>query len=168
MLTVEDMYDVRDSKREICTADPNMTVQAASQLMAKLNIGALPVVKGSRLVGIFSERDVMKRVVAKKLSVKTTKLKDVMTPDPISTTPDAPLYTVTEAMSEGHFRHMPIVDYNGDLLGIMSQRDFMTMTWKETWQKFSKQSLLVFVKGRSTFVAGAGIAAYIGVLALIF
>ena len=70
------------------SANPEMTVLDAARIMTERNIGALPVLREGRLVGIFSERDVMTRVVAAGRSPGSTRLSEVMTPYPRTVSPD--------------------------------------------------------------------------------
>jgi CBS domain-containing protein len=90
--------------------------------MAKRRIGAVPVVDKGRLVGIFTERDVVLRIVAAGRDPNKTALAKVMTPDPETLEPGDSVRAALDLMRSGHFRHLPVVD--GDrLVGIISIRD---------------------------------------------
>ncbi len=108
--------------QRICTTSPGTTVRDAALLMTERGIGALPVVDNDVLVGIFSERDIMTRVVAAGRDPATTHLEAVMTRDPATSTPDKPVIHALHIMHEGDFRHLPILEH-GRLVGIVSARD---------------------------------------------
>ena len=90
--------------------------------MKEHRVGALLVVDGERLAGIFTERDALFRVVAEKRDPDSTRLAEVMTLDPSSITPDRPFAHALHLMYEGEFRHVPVVE-NGRPLGMVSVRD---------------------------------------------
>ena len=110
------------AQRRIVTATPKTTVEAAARLMQKHDVGALPVVEGGRLVGIFTERDALFRVLAGERDPHATRLADVMTAAPRTIDPDKPVQHALMMMHEGGFRHVPVVE-QGRLLGMMSARD---------------------------------------------
>lgn len=98
------------------------TVAAAVAMMVQFKIGVLPVVDEGKLCGIFSERDVLVRIVNEDLDPKTTLISRVMTPNPEHV---APTTTVEEAMwlmRKNEFRHLPVLD-QGCLVGLISIRD---------------------------------------------
>jgi len=82
----------------------------------------VPVMVGTALVGIFTERDVMSRVVAAGRDPLTTLVAAVMTRDPATISPDRPVIHALHIMDEGGFRHLPVLDRNR-LVGMMSIRD---------------------------------------------
>lgn len=111
---------------------PKATIREAADLLIKHNIGAIPIVdEDGKLIGIFSERDFMKRVFAKRLDADTTTLENVMTENPTSIELDDDISKAIDLMMEGRYRHMPIVDPIGNLTGFLSQRDFMAVTYAE-------------------------------------
>jgi CBS domain-containing protein len=111
---------VMERKKLLVSASETSVSEAAKQ-MAKKNVGAVMVVDDKRLVGIFTERDVVFRVVAKGLDARTTKLSDVMTPDPQTTDPDDTYGHALLLMHENGFRHVPVIE-NGEPIGIVSSR----------------------------------------------
>jgi CBS domain-containing protein len=104
------------------TAPKAMTVLAAALLMKEHAKGALLVVDGSKLIGIFTERDALFRVVATGRDPATTKLADVMTPQPQTIHPDEPFLNAMRIMHRGGFRHLPVAEH-GRPLGMVSARD---------------------------------------------
>ena len=96
-------------RKKFLTAPPGTTVSNAAKLMASKNVGAVLVVEGERLVGIFSERDVVFRVIAKGLDAKTTILTEVMTTEPKTLEPGKSYGHALLLMQENGFRHVPVV-----------------------------------------------------------
>lgn len=111
-------------RKKFLTAPPSTTVSQAARLMAGKNVGAVLVVQEERLIGIFSERDVVFRVVAKGLDPKTVILADAMTADPKALDPATSYGHALVLMQENGFRHVPVVE-NGRPIGIVSSRNAM-------------------------------------------
>jgi CBS domain-containing protein len=105
-------------------APSDTSVSEAARLMAGRNAGAVLVVDNERLVGIFTERDVVFRVIAKDLDPATTRLHSVMTPSPLTLDPARTYGHALLLMQENGFRHVPVVD-NGRPIGIISSRNAM-------------------------------------------
>ena len=110
------------SQRSVVSVTPQESVRVAAQLMCSQHVGALPVVDGGRLVGIFTERDALCRVLAHCLDPSATLVGDVMTRRPQTIDPERPLAYALIRMYEGGFRHLPVLD-GGRLLGVVSARD---------------------------------------------
>jgi CBS domain-containing protein len=104
------------------TAAKSVTVLDAARTMKQHNVGALLVVDGSRLCGIFTERDALFRVLATGRDPGTTRLVDVMTASPQTIHPDQPFLHALRMMHKGRFRHLPVVEYDRPL-GMVSSRD---------------------------------------------
>jgi CBS domain-containing protein len=105
------------------TAVKTSSVLAAARVMKQHNIGAILVLDGSRLIGIFTERDALFRVIAEGRDPLKTRLADVMTANPRTITPDRPFAHALHLMHEGGFRHVPVVDDERRPLGVVSARD---------------------------------------------
>jgi CBS domain-containing protein len=106
-------------------APPTMCVSEAAALMKKKKVGAVAVLEQRRLIGIFTERDAVFRVLAEHRKPESTHLQEVMTPTPQTIGPDRPFGHALHMMYEGGFRHVPVVD-QGKLLGIVSARDALS------------------------------------------
>lgn len=104
------------------SATKNTTVVEAARKMKEENIGALLVLDSSRLIGIFTERDALFRVLAAGRDPNTTRLADVMTAQPQTIGPDEPFLHALRIMYESKFRHLPVVEF-GRPLGVVSVRD---------------------------------------------
>ena len=115
---------IRDiiAEQEPITAPESITVSAAAQLMKRNEVGAVMVVGEGRLVGVFTERDALFRVLAEGRDTLTTRLADVMTRNPATIHPDRPFAEALHIMHEGGFRHVPVVE-DGRPVGMVSARD---------------------------------------------
>jgi CBS domain-containing protein len=103
---------------------PNATVAQACRSMRDRRVGAVLVIEDDgRLVGIFTGRDAVHRVLAEEKSAADTKLAEVMTRDPEAMPPGKRAIEVLRLMEDGRYRHMPIVD-NDKVVGIVSRYDF--------------------------------------------
>jgi CBS domain-containing protein len=109
-------------RRKGLALSPETSVSAAAKLMAGKKTGAVMVVEDERLVGIFTERDALFRVIAAGLDARTTRLADVMTAEPRTVGPDESYGYALLMMQENGFRHAPVVD-NGKPIGIVSSRN---------------------------------------------
>ena len=109
-------------KKKVLTAPPETTVSEAAELMANRSVGAVMVVEKERLIGIFTERDAVFRVVAKGLDARTTHIAEVMTKSPQTVDPDKPFGYALLMMYENGFRHVPVIK-NGKPVGIVSARN---------------------------------------------
>lgn len=109
-------------KKKVLTAPPETTVSDAAEMMANKCVGAVMVIEKDRLVGIFTERDAVFRVIAKGLDSRTTLLADVMTKSPLTVDPEKPFGFALLLMYENGFRHVPVIK-NGKPVGIVSARN---------------------------------------------
>jgi CBS domain-containing protein len=103
---------------------PDTTVSEAAKRMAAKNTGAVLVMEGDALVGIFTERDAVFRVLAKGLDAHATALREVMTPNPATVAPNTSYGHALLIMQERRFRHVLVVD-SGRVLGIVAARNAM-------------------------------------------
>jgi CBS domain-containing protein len=108
--------------RPVLSMPKSATVLEAARTMKQQNVGAVLVVDGTRLIGIFTERDALFRVLAVARDPGATALADVMTPQPQTIDADEPFLRALRVMHEGKFRHLPVVEFDRPL-GIVSARD---------------------------------------------
>jgi CBS domain-containing protein len=106
------------------SAEVHQTVLEIASLMVQHNIGAVPVLKGGELVGIFSERDLMSRVVVAGKDPAHTFVGQVMTEDPLTIAPHDGLETCMTLMKRHGFRHLPVC-VGRELKGVISLRDIL-------------------------------------------
>ena len=126
MRTVGDLIKTRS----FFAAIVDQTVFEAALYMAEKDIGALPVLDQNRLAGVFSERDIIKRVVVPQKDVRKTAVRDVMTTDLVVAESTEEISDVLEKMRQHHCRHMPVV--SGDrLVGFLSLRDLLSADLEE-------------------------------------
>ena len=109
---------------ELYTVPETATVHQAVQQMIDARVGSVLVVDGDALVGIFTERDVLVRVVGANRDPMKTPVSFVMTHDPVSVDSSTTVQEVIEQHSGKEFRHVPVVD-NGKLIGMVSMRDIL-------------------------------------------
>ena len=117
------IYDLV-KEQEMCVADANDSVMEVAQAMVERNIGAVPVLRDGQLAGVFSERDLMRRIVVEGRDPKATRVGEVMTPEPLSVSRHDDLERCLVLMREHGFRHLPICE-GGRLLGFLSLRDLL-------------------------------------------
>ena len=108
--------------RAIHSVAPDTSVTECVRLMTSGKIGALIVLDGGRLVGIFTERDALNKVLAGSLDPGSTKVSQVMTKDPYCIGPTTTVGDAMQVITERRFRHLPIVD-NGKVLAVVSSGD---------------------------------------------
>lgn len=117
------IYDLVKDRR-VYSVEADRTVLEAARFMMEHRIGAVPVLRDGELVGIFSERDIMNRVVAVGRLPGSTKVSEVMTTNPKAVSVDETIENCTYLMREFGFRHLPIVD-GKELKGLVSSRDIL-------------------------------------------
>src|SRR5579862_5414083 len=117
------IYDLVKDRR-VYSVEAESTVLEAARFMMEHNIGALPVLRDGELVGIFSERDIMNRVVAVGRMPGTTQVSEVMTTNPKSINASETIENSLFLMREFGFRHLPITD-GKQLKGLVSLRDLL-------------------------------------------
>ncbi|HEY7698021.1 MAG TPA: CBS domain-containing protein [Vicinamibacteria bacterium] len=107
------------------TVSPETTVLEAVRLMSDQQVGAVAVTREGKLTGIFTERDLMIRVVLEGRDPAATRIGEVMTENCISAKKDMSMGEALQVMTESHFRHLPVVDENDRVLGLLSIRNLL-------------------------------------------
>jgi CBS domain-containing protein len=120
MATIREL--VRD--REVYTVQSNNTVREVATFMAEKNVGAVPVLRGDDLVGVISERDVVRRVLLQNLDWNSTPVSEVMSAEPLTVVPDDDAEHCMLLMKQHNFRHLPVCD-GTRLLGFLSMRELL-------------------------------------------
>ncbi len=105
---------------------PEQTVAEAVSIMAAERIGVVPVTSANRLVGIFSERDLLRRVLALGKDPEKTLLEEVMTPEPVTASPAEDRQSAIQKMQSVGCRHLPIV-VNDAVIDMLSMRDLLAV-----------------------------------------
>jgi len=118
--------------KEVIVLDENASIMKASQIMKENNIRRIPVVRGGRLVGIISDRDIKEATPSKATALDVHELyyllaevrvKDIMTPDPITVRPEDTVEYAAVLMLENRISGLPVVDEKGQVVGIITQTD---------------------------------------------
>ncbi|MEK6841109.1 MAG: CBS domain-containing protein [Nanoarchaeota archaeon] len=117
----------------------NSSVKSIAKKMGELDLGCAIIVKGDKPIGIITERDIVKRVVAKDLDVNKIKAKDIMTSPVKTIDPDANIYYVAKIMDEKGYKRYPVAK-NGKFIGLVTQTDLINY-FTEQRRKFVLKNL---------------------------
>jgi CBS domain-containing protein len=129
----------------VWTISPQATVFEAIQLLARKNIGALPVMEGDKLVGIFSERDYTRKVALEGKTSQNTKVGDILSTNVATIAPQDTVEEAMRRMTEKRIRHMPVVE-GGKVVGLVSIGDMVN--WIISAQTAKIDQLESYVSGR--------------------
>lgn len=116
---------LRIARVPAASASPDATVHELCEQMIKENVGAVVILQEGKLVGIFSERDVVGRVVLPGLDAKTTRVSEVMTRKVAAAQAGMSVDNAMEVMHRGRFRHLPLIDDKGVVVGMLSVRHLL-------------------------------------------
>lgn len=119
--------------RKVVTIDGHHSVLDAAILMADEFVGSVVITDSSKIVGIFTERDMMMRVVGKKKDPETVRIKDVMTRDVVTVSPKDTALTCLNLMKANRCRHLLVFD-GDEFIGIVSLRDMVALIMEEKEQ----------------------------------
>ena len=108
---------------EIWAVAPTDTVYEALKLMAEKDVGALLVTDGKKLAGIFSERDYARKIILQDRSSRNTQVREIMTSRVVCVHPDQTIEACMALMTNRHIRHLPVVDEQENVLGVISIGD---------------------------------------------
>lgn len=120
-MTIERIIEGRET---VLTCDASATVREAASILADKRIGALPVMNGAAIVGIFSERDVIYRLREFGADVLDMTVEQVMTAPPVTVEPKTPVMNALALMTKRRIRHLPVVD-SGRMIGFVSIGDLV-------------------------------------------
>ena len=121
MQTIQDIMT-----RDVQTISSQETIQRAAQLMDELNVGAIPVLDGDKLVGMITDRDITVRSVATGQDPRSAKVTDAMSKDVRTCTAGQSVAEVLSQMGDKQIRRLPVVDESGQVIGIVSLGDVAT------------------------------------------
>ena len=130
-------------KPKVVSVTPNDTVFHGLTLLAAHGIGALLVLEGDRLVGLFSERDYARKVVLKGKASKETTIREVMSDRLSCVTPQQTVSECMALMTDKHIRHLPVLGPNQSVLGILSIGDLVAETISD--QKHTIEQLVQYI-----------------------
>ena len=127
-------------------------VSKAIDIMTEKNYGSVVIVDSkNKVVGIVTERDIVKKLVKNNMSPKTTKLEDIMTPNPRVANENDDVIDWLRIMSNDRFRRLPVVDSEGKIKVIFTQGDFVSYTWPDLIFQATQMAKASFLKGFSIY-----------------
>jgi CBS domain-containing protein len=145
MKKVNDILTNKSDKQSYSVA-PNNLVWDAISLMTEKGVGALLVIENNKLVGVVSERDYMRKVALMGRSSQSTQVHEIMTPNPITVTPDEDLNLCMQLMTDMRIRHLPVVTTD-KIFGMLSIRDLLQSIMEE--QQHLIEQLEQYIRGES-------------------
>jgi len=156
-------------KGAVLTMPGDTSVASAVIIMSEKNYGAVVIVSSDeKPIGIVTERDFMRRLLAKGLDPTQTQLRDIMSSDLKVAKPEDELLDWLRQMSNDRFRHVPVVGEDGRIVAIMSQGDFVSYTWPQLLARVTEHAKATFELSPSMFAAfGGAILFFLAVIAVI-
>lgn len=133
-MRIIDIPEFKD-KTNVLTFTEDEALAVVVETMAKKKIGSAVIVKGTKVIGIFTERDLLVKVAGERKNIADLKVKDVMTRKPNTAHMNDNVTDSMRRMSQGRFRHLPIIDDDKNLVGIISQGDFVAYTWFDLFNR---------------------------------
>ena len=112
-------------QKRVVSVEESATVREAAKAMAEANVGCAAVMSQDRLVGLFTERDILKRVLLQDLHTDEVAVSEVMTREIVTCSQDTEVRTARALLRSHHIRHLPIEDSAGKLVGVLSIRDLL-------------------------------------------
>jgi CBS domain-containing protein len=150
------------NKPPVLTFGPHEKVINAVKIMAEKNYGASVIIDdNNKPLGIVTERDLMRRLLAKGLDANITPMSDIMTTELKLASADDNVVDWLRVMSNERFRHLPVVDENGKLLNLMSQGDFVSYTWPQLLTKIKDTAVKTFMDRFHVYILTTCIMLYI-------
>ncbi len=129
METVKYLLQAKGSA--VWSVGPDDSVLTALQMMAEKNIGAVLVLEDGQIAGIMSERDYARKVILRDKSSRNTPVRDIMTSEVVCVRPEQTLTKCLALMTNKHIRHLPVVDQENNLLGLVSIGDVVKAVIEE-------------------------------------
>lgn len=130
MLTVNKLLQGKKTNMVYHVSPQDMVIDAL-ELMARKNIGAVMVMDGDQLIGIFSERDYARKGIIQGRKAKSTPVTEVMTANVFTVTPEMNIEDCMQLFSDNNFRHLPVVTRKGEVLGMLSISDIVSAIMRE-------------------------------------
>ena len=147
MATVKQAMSTKTTGANYCI-DCNDTVLKALEIMAEANISAVMVTENEKIVGIFTERDYSRKCELNGLSAKSTAVRELMTKQMLTVTPETSMDQCMGLMKQYHIRHLPVI-VSGKMVGMVSMRDVVDVLISE------REST---IKGLENYILGSGFA----------
>lgn len=166
-MRIIDIPEFKDRKQALMLEKETSLLDAVAK-MKILNYGAIIVTENGKLCGIFTERDLLTKVVAEGKEVNSLKLADVMTSNVKTAHLTDSIYNSMRRMTQGHFRHLPIIDDSGQIIGMISQDDIVAVTWYQLFEQFKIKNKPSFMSFTQLWVFVLAIAVYFTAMFLFF
>jgi CBS domain-containing protein len=135
---------LKEKGKKVHTISKDLTCYECAKHLTEFNIGALLVMEGNQVLGIISERDLIKKLITKNLDPTKATIEQVMTQNVIAVPPEATVQTAMEIITEKRLRHLPIID-NGKLVGMISIGD--VTRWVMLQQQKEISALTGYIQG---------------------
>lgn len=142
MKSVKDILRIKGS--QVWSVHPNATLFEALRIMSEQNVGALVVLEGENLVGVISERDYARKIILKGKTSRETRVREVMSENPICVDPDTEVEICMAIMTDRRVRHLPVLD-RGRLVGVISIGDVVKAVLSE--KEFLIEQLEKYIRG---------------------
>lgn len=136
---------IESKNKVLASVAPEQSVLRALEIMAEYDVGALLVIDGKRLAGVFSERDYARKVILQGKASRHTKVSEVMTGKVFYVTPESSIEECMALMTEKHIRHLPVLDEKENVLGVVSIGDVVKETISQ--QKFIIGQMEKYISG---------------------
>lgn len=146
MISVRQLLEKK--KKSFWIISPDATVYEAVQMMMDNDVGALMVVEGDQPLGIVTERDYARRLILQERHPKETLVRDIMSQKVMYIRPDQTIGDCMKLMTERNIRHLPVMDENSTLVGIVSIRD--VVRYIISHQEFMIEQLETYITDRPT------------------
>ena len=138
------LAEILDEKgHEVLEIDADATVFEAVKRMVDANVGSLLVREGAAIAGIVTERDYLRRAALEGRADRETPVREIMSSPLVVATPDTPIDECMALMTERRIRHVPVVDEDGDVVGLVSIGDVVKFKTKQ--QSFEIQYLTDYI-----------------------
>lgn len=168
-MKIEDIPEFREKDFVLSMPQKTLLAEAVDQ-MVENNCGSVVVTKegGKRIIGIVTERDLMTKVVHPRLDYKTLTLEDVMTGNVQTARKGDSIFDSMEIMSKGNFRHLPVVDEQDNIIGMLSQSDFATYTWDDVFKRVKEQTTFTLSTSYQPFLITLALIVYTLIILFVF
>jgi len=149
------------SKPKPMTFGPERTVAEAVAAMCEKNYGSVMIVDpDDRVIGVVTERDIMRKVVNGNLDAATTRLDQIMTRDPRLAHEDDDVVDWLRIMSNERFRRLPVVDADGRIKAVFTQGDFVSFTWPDLMHQATQMGKATLTRNFPVVLIGGGLMVY--------
>lgn len=162
-MRITDMPEFID-KSNVLSVEIGTSLCDAIDLMKSKGVGSVIITDEDRLAGIFTERDLLNRVAGCRLELDQVKIEEVMTKDVKTAQSSDKIMDSMRRMSQGRFRHLPIVDEDGKVIGLLSQGDFVALSMSDAWKRFTENAKAGILDSYQPFMIIAAVLVYTVVL----